>query len=198
MKRIIILAALLALGATLRAQPAMPALSARDLPGWTAGTSESYSDKELYGYIDGGAELYREYGFERLAVQHFARGKDELQIEVYRMKSADAAFGIWSLSHAPFDIMDTGKGWSRVSNGQLVMARGNCYISITAKCEKKDEAQLLNTAAKALSKAIRERDAQLPAIFSRPLLRPLQRNVRLMRGPLGLQNGASDWAEPLE
>jgi hypothetical protein len=78
------------------------------------------------------------------------------------------------------------------------MARGNCYLSITAKCEKKDEAQLLNTAAKALSKAIRERDAQLPAVFSRPLLRPLQRNVRLMHGPLGLQNGASDWAEPLE
>ena len=191
--------ALIALALTMRAQDAMPALAARDLPGWQLAGSETYKGKELYGYINGGAELYQEYGFERVTVQRFTRGADEVQAAVYRMASPDAAFGIWSLSHAPIDVTDMDSGWTHSANGQLLMARGRYYLSITARMDKKEQQRWLNTTGAALSKAVRERDARLPAVFSTsPLLRPVQRSVRLIRGPLGLQNGAPEWAELFE
>jgi hypothetical protein len=190
--------ALLALTLTMQAQDGMPAFTLADLPGWKLAGTESYKGKELYGYIDGGAELYNEYGFERVTVQRFTRDSDEIQAAVYRMATPDAAFGIWSLSHASIDITDTSTGWTHFANGQLLMARGRYYISITGRMKDKEDLRWLAAAGTALGRSVRERDARLPAIFSNALLRPVQRSVRLIRGPLGLQNGASEWSELFE
>lgn len=191
--------ALLALTLTMQAQDGMPAFTLADLPGWKLAGTESYKGKELYGYINGGAELYNEYGFERVTVQRFTRDADEIQAAVYRMVTPDAAFGIWSLSHAPIDITDTSTGWTHFANGQLLMARGRYYISITGRMKNKDDLRWLAAAGTALGRSVRERDARLPAVFSTsPLLRPVQRSVRLIRGPLGLQSGAPEWAELFE
>ncbi len=72
--------------------------------GWTAGPSETFVGDELFTLINGGAEIYHEYGFESVEVQDYERGNERLSVEIYTM--ADGAFGIYS--------------WARSSGGEPV------------------------------------------------------------------------------
>src|SRR5512143_1516884 len=58
--------------------------------------SENYAGGSLYTYMDGGADLYLEYGFSGLSVRRYARGKDRYLVELYEMKAPEAAFGVYS------------------------------------------------------------------------------------------------------
>ncbi len=72
------------------------------IPGWKRqGPPERFNKEGLYGYIDGGAEIVLQYGFRELAVFKFkpAAGpaaSKELVLEIYRMASGEAAFGLYS------------------------------------------------------------------------------------------------------
>jgi len=55
-------------------------------PGWRRyQTPMVFSAKDLYGYIDGGAELFFEFGFSELTVQRYRCGERELSLDLYRM-----------------------------------------------------------------------------------------------------------------
>ena len=72
--------------------------------GWTAGPSETFVGDELFTLINGGAEIYHEYGFEAVEVQDYLRGDERLSVEVFTM--AEEAFGIYS--------------WARSATGEPV------------------------------------------------------------------------------
>ncbi len=70
-----------------------------------------YSDEDLYTYIDGGADIYLEYGFDRvLSCRYVNPTANRLHIEIYKMKDPDAAYGIFSLNSTglghPVDVGD--------------------------------------------------------------------------------------------
>jgi hypothetical protein len=53
-----------------------------------------FNGDELFTYMDGGAEVYLEYGFEKIAVaQYLVDGKEQIQGEIYQMKEASGAYG---------------------------------------------------------------------------------------------------------
>jgi hypothetical protein len=60
--------------------------------------SRTFTETSLYGYINGGAELYLEYGFDTLVVTELVRNGRDIKVEIYRMKDPEAAFGIFSVS----------------------------------------------------------------------------------------------------
>ena len=81
------------------------------IPGWARAEEPRVFTREgLYGHINGGAELVLQYGFRELAVHAFeperggarAAGEDaapaakEIVLEIYRMESGEAAFGLYS------------------------------------------------------------------------------------------------------
>ena len=66
--------------------------------GWIKHRSmQQYEGEALYEYIDGGAEIYHEYGFERVVVQDYIdeAGKS-LSAEVFVMTSPAAAYGMYT------------------------------------------------------------------------------------------------------
>lgn len=66
------------------------------VPGWKrSGKAVAFIKADLFNYIDGGAELFLEFGFEKLSIQRYARGKSELTLEVYEMDSPESALGIY-------------------------------------------------------------------------------------------------------
>jgi hypothetical protein len=54
------------------------------------------SSEDLFNHIDGGAELYLEFGFERLRIQAYTYGKAEISLEVYEMTGPASALGVIS------------------------------------------------------------------------------------------------------
>ncbi|MCJ7587849.1 MAG: hypothetical protein MUQ00_08130, partial [Candidatus Aminicenantes bacterium] len=47
-------------------------------PGWSLGDKLVFVKGNLYDFIDGGADLYLEFGFERVLVQRYKNGEAEL------------------------------------------------------------------------------------------------------------------------
>jgi len=98
---VLILAWFLVMGAgagqTLASDISTLAPTADDLDGWTpVGDPEQYEGLDLYELINGGAEVYHEYGFRRVLAQEYGDGANRyIAVEIYEMESAAAAFGIY-------------------------------------------------------------------------------------------------------
>ena len=67
------------------------------LPGWVrAGEAREYRGAELYGHINGGSEIFLEYGFDHLHIQHFHDNEGQVVMaEIYVMDDPTAALGIY-------------------------------------------------------------------------------------------------------
>jgi len=91
--------------------------------------SESYNRGTLYTYMDGGADLYLEYGFSSLSVRRYARGKDRYQVELYEMKSPESAFAIYSYNRRPgteAELVPT--CLAGITDAEVQLARGSYYL----------------------------------------------------------------------
>ena len=70
-------------------------------PGWKkSGALREFPGSRLFDHIDGGAELFLEFGFKRLCLQRYEKGKDVLALEIYEMESPEAALGLYLISAA--------------------------------------------------------------------------------------------------
>ncbi len=194
---------LLALGIALLATPgaapvpAAPAVdlkaylpSARDLVGWApSGEPQHYVGEDLYTYIDGGAEIYQEYGFEQVLAQDYknAAGRS-LTLELYEMKNPEAAYGA-------FTFKASGKGHA-VAIGQaaeledyyLNAWKGSLVFTVVGFDDSPESLAGIQAVAKSA-------DAKIPAAGSRPAL--LDRlpgawaraaHIKYFTGVLGLFN----------
>jgi len=69
-----------------------------EVAGWVKHRSmQHYEGEDLYEYIDGGAEIYHEYGFMQVFVQDYVNeaGKS-ISVEIFEMTSPASAFGMYT------------------------------------------------------------------------------------------------------
>jgi hypothetical protein len=72
------------------------------MDGWTlAGQPQVFAPDTLYDYINGGSDLYLKYDCEELAVVEYRKGAMSVSAEVYRHRTPDHAFGIYSQERVP-------------------------------------------------------------------------------------------------
>ncbi len=94
------------------------------------GTLQIYRGKQLQKYLDGGADIYLEYGFQSVGVQTYKKGDQALQIEIYQMQSPLAALGIFSFRrHYPAD--STVAFPNESSKYDFLFAKGAYFVAVT-------------------------------------------------------------------
>lgn len=104
-----------------------PLTSAAD--GWiSSGRMRSFKGTDLFNYINGGAELFLEFGFEELRVQYFQKGPDEISIDVYRMASPEAALGIYLMKCGKETPDSSISARNSANPYQLTIVKGNCFV----------------------------------------------------------------------
>lgn len=65
--------------------------------GWQRqGQERLFAGAALYQHIDGGAELYNQFGFDRLVVQDYAMDAREIRVEIYKMNDPAGAGGVFA------------------------------------------------------------------------------------------------------
>jgi len=137
------------------------------MQGWTvAGQPQTFSPDTLYEYIDGGADLYLKYDFEELRVAEYKDDKQaSVTVEVYRHRSPNDAFGIYSQERFPtatfLDIGAQGYSESEVLN----FIKGRYYVKISGYHTGADEKAIMLAFARQLSQGL-PGPASLPAILS--------------------------------
>lgn len=175
-----------------------PILKSHEIENLQVEKPSIYSHKELYGYIDGGAEIFLEYGFIRLFAQELHYGEKDLKLEIYQMTDSSAAFGIFSVSRNNCPSVDTLTEFSCSTSYQLALARGPYYLTIT-NYQGTDELENLSIKiARVVIGKIPDKDFTIPQIFRQSRFSPFLHQLKLMKGQLGLQNGYPDWLEKFQ
>ena len=86
--------------------------------------TEVYEGEDLFLYINGGADIYHEYGFVKVTSAEYSKeGAGRISVELYRMADPVSAFGIFSFR--------TGGIWRKTSDGNLTRSDGY-YLNLLA------------------------------------------------------------------
>ena len=103
------------------------------MAGWRAAEpARVVRGEELFDLIDGGAMLYREYGFAAAAARSYeGPASATFQVEIYEMTDTAGAFGIYSvLQSTKGSPVDVGQE-ARLYDDYIAVWKGRHYISIT-------------------------------------------------------------------
>lgn len=99
--------------------------------GWEqSGEIRTFSSDNLYGYIDGGAELFLEFGFKDLNVYNLKQGKETMSADLYHMESAEAAMGIYLAKCSPETPVKGVKARNSGDTYQLGLVAGEYFLFI--------------------------------------------------------------------
>ena len=178
------------------AQSDMPVLIRGEIPGLEILRHESFAGKALYGHINGGADLYHEYGFDRLSVQELRLNDETYFTEVYRMADPAGAFGIFSVSHRKCTPADSLPRSSCVSPYVIQWAHSRYFVRIANESgSPRAQAGGLRL-ARELSTKISGDSWDIPPIPA--AAGATEQTLLLVRGVLGMQNGFDQWSPLVE
>jgi len=200
-------AASLAAAAILWGAGTAPPPQAAPLPGkgeagpWIpSAPAEVYEREGLFGYIDGGAELFLQYGFERLDLGRYrtsaANPAKEITCEIYRMATPLEAFGIFSVKREGSEGTSAALPAPNIFDaGQASFVRGPCYVNIlgfdTSAAEMEAFARAVAGRLPAAKSDLLPAVARLPREGKRP------RTERFIKGELAAQAESDLLSDPL-
>jgi hypothetical protein len=104
----------------------------KEIMGWKAKEKDEFYNREtLYEYINGGAELYLTYDFQKVFARRFVKqDAPEILLEIYDMTNAKDAFGIFS-SERQDEEVGIGQD-SEYGGGLLRFWKEKYFVSILA------------------------------------------------------------------
>ena len=183
--------ALFVVAATLRTAWAAEAPLQGDetlVDGWTHSRSpETFKGSELYGHVNGGAEIFLELGFEALTIRHYGSGDDEISVERYRMTDPLAALGVYLMQCGEERRLDAFDERHTAGRYQLTFLRNRYYVIVANPSGKEALVPVLARFAEAVASRLPERVTS-DDLTVLPEKGRVTGTVRLVRGPFGLQS----------
>ena len=155
--------------------------------GWLKSAKErSFSKEALFNYIDGGAEIFLEYGFKNLIVQDYKKGTAELTLNIYQMENADAALGIYLKKCGRETPRTEIKARNSFDRFQLSLVKNNFFIQIDNFRGKEEfSPAMISLAASILAQIPKGKPSTLLSILPQKNL--LAGSQMIIRGPYALQ-----------
>lgn len=179
----------------------MPVPGEKDLPGAEFLRDEVYVGGALWGLINGGADLYFEYGFDRMALQEILWQGEFFRLELSRMTSPAGAWGICSVSRhgcAKSDVLINGDCLNRY---QYQLFTGNYYLSLINYSGRPEASELAVKIGRVIASKTGALDGgeidpvappvglpDFPEFFMQEYFDGLLHGIKFLRGRLGLQN----------
>lgn len=120
-----------------------------------------YKGDSLFEHINGGTELYHQYGFTEVATAYYTWGENKIMVDVYRFDNPDNAYGLFSnLRPDQPQNADFGTDGFRSETG-IDFVKGQHLVRVIGN-EQSDEVKV---GCNALARAI---ETMLPGATSRP------------------------------
>jgi len=161
-----------------------------EVPGWSPkGEALVYRGEDLFTYIDGGADIYNEYGFRQVIVQDYGNTfQKAVTLEVFEMADAAAAFGMFTFkTSARGSAVELGQE-GRLEDYYLNFWKGPLVVTVTGFDDSPESVGGVRALARAVDGKIQVRGEKpaLPAAF--PPEWAERGGLKYLRGPLGLRN----------
>jgi len=172
----------------------LAALLPDEVGAWSRhGAALSYTGDDLFTYINGGAEIYQEFGFEEVAVQDYRTEQaGTISLEVYRMTGPESAYGIFTFKRsADGSALDYPGAEAQLKDYYLNLWKGSYLVTLTGFDEEDATIQGLRDLARALAFRITETGKAPGLVGLLPEKDRLLGSVRYFNGPLALFNSHS-------
>jgi len=147
--------------------------------------------KALYGFMNGGSDLFLEYGFKELRALEVNYKGEDYSIEIYKMPNPNDAFGIYSLHMFKCINADTLNLFDCISKFQLQAAIGDEYISIVFGADSKRVKQGATELLTHFSCKVSADKIEIPPQLGR-IDKPTSGILKYMRGELAVSNVNSE------
>ncbi len=160
-----------------------------DIEGWKlSGQPDFYQGEELYYLIDGGADIYMEYGFNRVIGGEFTNPAGiRLRLEIYEMTDNAAAFGIFSINHHSLK-WNNEVGDESVLGDDFFAFRKKNYYTIISKLIGSGQMDLEMIRLGRIVASKIDSGAPLPGLIIAYPKDERMKSVTYLRGPIALSN----------
>ncbi len=160
------------------------------IPQWEkTGELNEYVGDDLYVHINGGAEIYHEYGFNKVMVQEYTGpGEKSIIVELFEMKDNDAAYGIYSFKKGNKGEALEIPAFNQFENYYLNMQKGNIHVTITGFDSDEVTISGLKAVAGFIAEKIDEPLSRPELINKFPSRNNDPVNIKFYTGYLGLYN----------
>ena len=157
-------------------------------PGWKKSEGlRTFAGNRLFDHIDGGAELYLEFGFRKLDVQRYMKGDDELVLEIYEMESPEAGLGLYLMKCGKETPVPGLSARNSSEPAQFTILKGRSFLHINNSSGRGDLVPAMTELANlALAAIPDEKPRDFISLLPRAGL--LDGSIVLFRGPVGLQS----------
>ncbi|MFC1477733.1 DUF6599 family protein, partial [candidate division KSB1 bacterium] len=111
-----------------------------EIPGWQKVYDvQEFEGEDLWEYMNGGAEIFHEYGFKQIAVQDYSFKDDKsIIVEIYEMDLPAGAYGIFSFRKSSKGSLLDGLPNAVAEEYYLNLWKGNYLVTLTG-FEKDEE-----------------------------------------------------------
>ena len=175
----------LAVRQTVMVPPAIP--EPGFAPGWAkARPLRTFTGQDLFNQIDGGAELFLEFGFVKLRLQAYARDKAELTLNAYEMESAASALGIYLIKMGRETPFPEVAARNSAEEAQIAIIKGRYFIQVDNLGDRPASKAEAVALANAFLAGVADESALTP-LDALPAEGKVPGSERLVRGPYGLQ-----------
>ncbi len=160
-----------------------------DLQGWKMTTEPKvYEGDKLFELIDGGAEIYLEYGFQRAVSVHYADpALNNILVEIYEMADDASAYGIFSLSQQTNEWTKEFGNLSAGKEDYISFWKSRYYVSISWSSRQNLDKPSLSMMAILISQNIPE-DGDYPEIVKSFEATEIGTKAAFLKGNLALSN----------
>jgi hypothetical protein len=145
-----------------------------------------FEGADLYGHINGGAEVFLELGFDRLDVVRYDSDGGAVEVERYRMTDPTAALGVYLMKCGSEHPDPALAARNTASPLQLQMVRGSDYVIVSSLRPEEDLGQSLVAFARSIAEQIPEERGQDPFAIL-PTAGRVAVSERVVRGPFTLE-----------
>lgn len=170
-------------------------LNTDSLQRWEIKSTRVYDGTGLWGYINGGADIYIEYGFDRVYVQEVLIDDHMLKIDAFDMTDGVAAFGIFSVNRFRCTLNDSLPFFHCISPYQILAVLDDHYLIISDQESTPAALQCGIRLLKEISCMIQPEPFRVPEPFS---IKDAQDQLKCIRGKLGLMDGFPSLSDLLE
>ena len=146
-----------------------------------------YFEKELFKYIDGGAEIFLEFGFKNLTLYKYSNNSNTIEIEVYKMENMQAARGIYLMkTQQEFPVKEI-PAMNTANPYQIMITSGKFFIQVNNFSGNNQLRPLMIQLSQIIIDQIHEPDTS-DVLASLPKKNIIEGSQVIFRGPIGLQS----------
>ena len=112
---------------------------------WTLKSDpQTYSKGDLFKLINGGADVFFEYGFDNVVTHNFTKEDQSILLEIYEMEDVSSAYGIFSFNKGADSLGEKISDGIVLYDYYLLMWTDRYYVSLSATSNSKTLISILS------------------------------------------------------